>query len=87
LVSALTPLALFYPILIKVFPGLTGYTRVTAAERDLEKFIKDEYDCHKATLIPGEPRDLLDTMIEEISATADPNSSFYKEEGGKGQLS
>jgi len=48
----------------------------------LHEFVKESFLQHKATFIPGQPRDLIDSMCEEIAATTDPTSSFYQEEGG-----
>jgi len=50
---------------------------------EVGKFVKKSFLEHKATFVPGEPRDLMDSMCEEIAGTTDPTSSFYKEEGGK----
>jgi cytochrome P450 len=38
---------------------------------------------HKETLVPGSPRDFIDSYLEKIAETKDLNSSFYGDSGYK----
>jgi len=73
---------MFFPTLTKWFPGYTGYNDLMKSSLAVGAFVREAFLEHKATFVPGEPRDLMDSMCEEIAATTDPTSSFYKEEGG-----
>lgn len=80
--SELSPVVFFFPTIARWFPRLIGYHKVIDAIHDLAQFVKESFLEHKATFVPGQPRDLIDTMCEEVVATTDPESSFYGSEGG-----
>jgi len=49
----------------------------------MRKFVKKALLEHKVSFTPGQPRDLMDALCEEVAATTDFQSSFYGKEGGE----
>ena len=47
------------------------------------KFLQEAIDSHKDSFQENSARDFIDLYFEEINRTTDPNSSFFKGEGGK----
>ena len=74
-----TMLALFIPWLGRWLPNCLTHdaeldNMIGSAAKDL---FQPYIDQHWSTHVRGEPRDFIDTYIDEIEATQDPESSFY----------
>lgn len=75
--------ALFlFPTLCKLAPNFTGYKKYLEAHDILFTMLRETYEEHKTSFQVGQPRDYLDSYLEEILASEDPSSSFYGIEGG-----
>lgn len=73
---------LFFPKLGKLFPKLTGYDFVMEAVLKYRNIAVEHIERHlKEINYEVSPRDFIDVYLQEIKATTDPTSSFYKDAG------
>lgn len=76
-------LAFFIPWLKDYFPKMSGWEEymkcMPLSYHFLKKFAQERLEKYD----DGEPEHFTDVFINEIRRTSDPNSSFYKERGGK----
>lgn len=64
-------------------PGATGWTRLTTAIAELKVFMRERIAEHEVNDVAEDPpRDFMDVYLNEMQATKDPSSSFYRETGG-----
>ena len=49
------------------------------------EFFRKAIQEHKDTMTEGQPRDFIDTYLDEVKKTQDPSSSFYpnSKDGGR----
>lgn len=81
--NALASICMFVPWFSKLFPRLSGMKEMNKHLGPLWSFFERHIYEHKSTYIQGQIRDFLDAYINEIEDTKDPDSSFYKDVGGK----
>jgi len=63
-----------------MFPKVFGYTGV---RETMTKFMKETIQEHRQTMEVGNPRDFIDSFLEEsIKTKGDPNSSFHDDAEG-----
>jgi hypothetical protein len=84
----LTGILLFFPWILKntdlLVKGL--WKRFLQSRDKIQGLIRNSIQEHKKTYDPSVTRDFVDALIEQWKKTQDPDSSFYKEEGGLVQL-
>ena len=68
---------IFLPTLSDWFPDLVGYTKRVKICRELQSFMQNLIDEHKATWIKGQPRDLIDIYFDKSDDVTDPHSGFH----------
>jgi hypothetical protein len=68
---------MFIPMFSKMFSKLTGYKDFLAPEMAAIAFLQPYIDSHFSTHVSGQPRDFLDSYIDEMKNTKDPASSFH----------
>lgn len=75
----------FLPWLAALIPGkASGTEKMKLAVGTLHSVLKNSIEEHRQRFVPGtEPRDYIDAYLQQVEECDDPNSSFYKEEGGK----
>jgi len=81
--SAVGGALVFFPWLMEIAPGLTGWSKFTKAVSNLHILIQGHIDNHKLTIQEDHSRDYLDVFLHEIRNTTDPKSSFYGTVGCK----
>lgn len=73
----------FLPWLTSLFPQRTGWSEFQKSILRAKQFIYGYIVEHQKTFQRDNIRDYIDVYLKEIEETKDPNSSFYKETGGK----
>ena len=76
-----TMLILNYPKVFKWFPTLLKRDKQITVHAGIMNMIRESITEHQQTIDVNEPRDFIDTYLNEIAATDDPSSSFYGEKG------
>ncbi|KAM6430448.1 uncharacterized protein PHA67_002446 [Liasis olivaceus] len=56
------------------------HQRILTTSKKVEAFLEKEVEEHKATLVPGEPRDFTDAYLEEMQKAERKSSSFEDEQ-------
>lgn len=74
----------FFPWITYLFPEWSGWNNFLRVFQTTYDFLQKTVDEHQETPNFENPRDLIDVYLKEISATKDPASSFYKDDGGDG---
>ncbi|CAG7724124.1 unnamed protein product [Allacma fusca] len=74
-------LAIFLPWLAEYAPKLSGYEDMVKEAQPLVNFIEKNIDEHNKLYTAGEPRDYVDSYVDEIKKTTDPNSPFHEKNG------
>ncbi len=74
---------MFLPFLSKMAPELSGYRKLVEEFNPIFEFLRKPIQQHKSTYQENQPRDFIDSYLDEISRTTNKSSSFYKENGGK----
>ena len=59
------------------FPALVPLADGDLFRNKVFQFFRETIREHKETITEGQPRDFIDTYLEEVSKTKDPASSFY----------
>jgi hypothetical protein len=81
--NGLAEIGMFIPWLTRLFPKASGYEDMMKDLIPLLNFLDVPILHHKKTHVTGQPRDFLDSYIDKIKKTTDPNSSFYRTVGGR----
>jgi len=80
----LTGILLFFPWILKntdlLVKGL--WERFLQTRDKIQGLIRTSIEEHKKTYDPDVTRDFVDALITQWKKTEDPESSFFKEEGG-----
>jgi len=66
-----------------VAPRLTRWHEFVNSIQSVHTFLNEIIEAHKRKFIPHELKDFIDDYLKEIENTTDPNSTFYKDVGGK----
>ncbi|KAM6430454.1 cytochrome P450 2J6-like isoform 2-T2 [Liasis olivaceus] len=74
------PWALLYNAVPLVRRLPLPHQRILTTSKKTQSFIKKEVEEHKATLVPGEPRDFTDAYLEEMQKAERKGSSFEEEQ-------
>jgi len=72
----------FLPWLKYIIPKASGYTGLKIACDSLHEYIREKIKDHEKKYIPGVPNDVMDSFIEQLRNTENPNSTFYGTLGG-----
>ena len=76
--GVLSVLGTFIPALCSCFPDAVGHSLWMNMDKDLREFFVPFFHDHLETIIPGQPRDILDIYVEKINDSKDEaaGSSF-----------
>ncbi|XP_015746656.1 cytochrome P450 2J6-like, partial [Python bivittatus] len=77
---ALGPWGLLYNVVPLVRRLPLPHQRILTSSKKVEAFFEKEVEEHKATLVPGEPRDFTDAYLEEMQKAERKSSSFEDEQ-------
>lgn len=69
------------PILTKIFPVLSGYTKMLSILSDLQEFFRESIREHEKTIDENNPRDLIDVYLKEMKLQRNNPDSTFTEEG------
>ena len=77
------PIGIFFPTLAKLAPKLSGWENFVVGVNHFKALIGSSVNEHKSNFSPdSEPKDFIESYLQEITKTTDPTSSFYKDTGG-----
>jgi len=75
---------MFYPELAQMFPNLSGWNYLVETVAPRRQLVRKAIEEHQRTVqYDGHPRDFIDTYLQNIENTDDPNSSFHGEAASK----
>ncbi|XP_025029005.1 cytochrome P450 2J2-like [Python bivittatus] len=77
---ALGPWGLLYNAVPLVRRLPLPHQRLLTTSKKVEAFFEKEVEEHKATLVPGEPRDFTDAYLEEMQKAGRKSSSFEEQQ-------
>ena len=77
---------MYVPFLCSYFPDAVGYSLWVKTGEAFRDFLAPFFQDHLSTLIPGQPRDVLDIYLEKMNAShGDESSSFHDGESHEQQ--
>jgi hypothetical protein len=77
------PFILFFlPWVTKLFPGLSGWNRFLSSFKAIFPVLVKYIEEHRANLDPLNPKDFIDIYLNHVDSIKDPNSSFFRDQGG-----
>ena len=75
----LAVLGMYVPSLCSYFPDAVGYSLWVKSGKALRDFLTPFFQAHLSTLIPGQPRDVLDIYLEKTNESQDDDSSSFRD--------